>query len=579
MTQEQNELVQSVVSSIRQIAHTTNSLSSDEDKLVLKRAIEQLQSLFLLVTVGEYNSGKSTFLNALLGSNFLAEGVTPTTDKVNIISYGDTYSSTPDHTDDDIVNIKVPVNWLKDIRVVDTPGTNAIIRSHESITSQFIPRSDFVLFVTAANQPLSNSEREFLSRIQDWKKKVVLVLSKVDILEQLDQPGAGTKKLDEIKNFVESALIEKFHEKFLIFPTSPKRRLLSLIDPENSSKYQGELGDGFDELETYLHTNLTSKARFCVKVESTASVATTLIEKYDQMLIEARNLLQSDQDAIKEIEVEIDAHFKQVEKELKLQTKQIVNLFLGMKDRGIDFFEEKVAVTNVFSLLSEEKMRKDFESQVIGDFDSKLKLAISDIVDWFLLKDDQIWQKMTWILNQRATSTALSASQPIQNKFSFDRKSLFSDMVGGVEEQTKLENREKSVQQMGSEIRNSVIQTFVAQGTAIGLTALLGVSVLHAPAIPAVAAVGFGLIPYKRHTLRKTFVNNIERIKKETEEEVSRKMELLATKQKEGLSMALFPYQQYVKKETTDLNKKNSELHSSRDNLNSALSSLDRWRN
>ncbi|NIO72666.1 MAG: dynamin, partial [Anaerolineae bacterium] len=67
--------------------------------------------------------------------------------------------------------------------IVDTPGTNAIIRRHEEITGEFVPRSDLVLFVTSADRPFTESERIFLERIRNWGKKVVIVLNKIDILE------------------------------------------------------------------------------------------------------------------------------------------------------------------------------------------------------------------------------------------------------------------------------------------------------------------------------------------------------------------------------------------------------------
>ena len=54
----------------------------------LARSIEQLDELFLVVIVGEFNSGKSAFINALLGSRVLKEGVTPTTAQVNVLQYG-----------------------------------------------------------------------------------------------------------------------------------------------------------------------------------------------------------------------------------------------------------------------------------------------------------------------------------------------------------------------------------------------------------------------------------------------------------------------------------------------------------
>ena len=58
-----------------------------------------------------------------------------------------------------------------------------MIREHEAITADFVPRSDLVLFVTSADRPFTESERQFLAVIRDWGKKIVIVLNKVDLLE------------------------------------------------------------------------------------------------------------------------------------------------------------------------------------------------------------------------------------------------------------------------------------------------------------------------------------------------------------------------------------------------------------
>ncbi len=52
---------------------------SPEDQETLENSVAQLDELFLLVVVGEFNSGKSAVINALLGQRLLEEGVTPTT--------------------------------------------------------------------------------------------------------------------------------------------------------------------------------------------------------------------------------------------------------------------------------------------------------------------------------------------------------------------------------------------------------------------------------------------------------------------------------------------------------------------
>src|SRR5262249_22221284 len=88
-----------------------------------------------------------------------------------------------------------PADFLRDVSVVDTPGTNAILRRHEAITRDFIPRSDFVLFVTSVERPFSESERAFLASIREWGKKVLIVLNKIDLLD-------GEEELRRVVDFV-----------------------------------------------------------------------------------------------------------------------------------------------------------------------------------------------------------------------------------------------------------------------------------------------------------------------------------------------------------------------------------------
>src|SRR5262249_32035161 len=58
------------------------------DTRALADTIAHLDELFLLVIAGEFNSGKSSFINALLGDKVVPEGVTPTTDRITLLRYG-----------------------------------------------------------------------------------------------------------------------------------------------------------------------------------------------------------------------------------------------------------------------------------------------------------------------------------------------------------------------------------------------------------------------------------------------------------------------------------------------------------
>src|SRR5215204_7299962 len=148
-------------------------------------AREQLTGLFLLVVAGEFNSGKSSFINALLGERVLPEGVTPTTDRINVLRHGPEISD--QLREAYLLERTHPAEVLREISIVDTPGTNAIIRRHEELTRNFVPRSDLVLFVTSADRPFTESERAFLEQIREWGKKIVFIVNKVDILSRPEE--------------------------------------------------------------------------------------------------------------------------------------------------------------------------------------------------------------------------------------------------------------------------------------------------------------------------------------------------------------------------------------------------------
>ena len=138
--------------------------------------------------VGEFNAGKSAFINALVGAEVMPEGVTPTTSVINLLRYGPEPAVTMQA--DGVIVREYPAKFLDEITIVDTPGTNAIIREHEQLTQQFVPRSDMVLFVTSADRPFTESERAFMESIRDWGKKIVVV-------HQQDRSACATRTLSK----------------------------------------------------------------------------------------------------------------------------------------------------------------------------------------------------------------------------------------------------------------------------------------------------------------------------------------------------------------------------------------------
>ncbi|KAL3603634.1 hypothetical protein D5086_004493 [Populus alba] len=77
----------------------------------------------------------------------------------------------------------LPVQILKELNIVDTPGTNVILQRQQRFTEEFVPHGVLLLFVISADKPLTESEVAFLHYIQQWKKKVIFMLNKSDLYQ------------------------------------------------------------------------------------------------------------------------------------------------------------------------------------------------------------------------------------------------------------------------------------------------------------------------------------------------------------------------------------------------------------
>ena len=125
------------------------------------------------------------------GERVLPEGVTPTTDRINVLRHGAVVSE--QLREAYLLERTHPAEVLRELSIVDTPGTNAIIRRHEELTRDFVPRSDLVLFVTSADRPFTESERTFLEQIREWGKKIVFIVNKIDILPRPEEREEVTR--------------------------------------------------------------------------------------------------------------------------------------------------------------------------------------------------------------------------------------------------------------------------------------------------------------------------------------------------------------------------------------------------
>ena len=186
---------------------------------------------FSVVVLGEFNHGKSTFINALLGAPVLPTGITPTTAILAHIAHGPRATATLVGEDGTRRSIDAAVlaDWLtvdgldaqaaagkgarakaaggertadihhveltqpaplleNRLTIVDTPGVNDINEQRAEITYGYLPRADAAVFLLDATQILTASERQFLEEriLRSTRDRLLFVVAKADLLSEAE---------------------------------------------------------------------------------------------------------------------------------------------------------------------------------------------------------------------------------------------------------------------------------------------------------------------------------------------------------------------------------------------------------
>ena len=270
-----------------------------DDLRHFREAREALAGLFLLVIAGEFNSGKSSFINALLGERVLPEGVTPTTDRINLLRHGQQVTETM--LEAYLLERTHPAPLLSDLNIVDTPGTNAVIREHEELTRDFVPRSDLVLFITSADRPFTESERAFLEQIRAWGKKVVMVVNKIDLLEKPEER-------EQVITFVRENAEQVLGEVPVVFPVSARHAQRA----REAADEAGWASSGFAAMDDWLVNTLDQQERVRLKLLNPLNVGLRLAGRYKTLAFERLKVLAEDVATLQNIDTQLAAFHQEM---------------------------------------------------------------------------------------------------------------------------------------------------------------------------------------------------------------------------------------------------------------------------
>lgn len=365
-----------VSSTIYKLEHLTDLVRHKEMSETVKTMLLQLETPFTFVIVGEVKAGKSSFINALLESeeDICKVAPSPMTDTIQQILYGE--EKTEVYVSPHVKKITAPYEILKEIAIVDTPGTNTIIAHHQEITEKFIPYSDLIVFVFEAKNPYRQSAWDFFDYINlEWQRKIIFVLQQKDLMEPAD--------LEINKQGVYDHAMRKGITNPKVFCVSAKMERAD--DHENS---------GFLPLRNFISANITNGKAPYLKLQNVITTSEQIVHNINKSL--DLRIRQYESDVV--FRSEIKETLVHQESKTKNQVVQLVENLIATYDKitdnkyeelekGLEFTTVvKKAFTSLFGKDSGLKQwlsdhAKDFELQLNTSLKDKLQSGIMDVAD------------------------------------------------------------------------------------------------------------------------------------------------------------------------------------------------------
>ena len=532
--------------------------ASPPDQAALDASMRQLDELFLIVVVGEFNSGKSAFINALLGQRVLQEGVTPTTARVHVLRYGETLSTS---RSGDVDVVTAPVDVLRELHVVDTPGTNAIIREHERLTSEFVPRSDLVLFLTSADRPFTETERAFLQSIRDWGKKIVIAVNKIDIIDR--EPD-----IDQVIAFVRDAARRLLGINPEVFAVSAR-----LAQRAKAGEPAHWAASRFEALERYLRDTLDETSRFHLKLANPLGVGRALAGRYASIAEERLVLLRDDLTLLDDVERQLASYRADLARGFEARMGAIEKVLVEMESRGHQYFEDTMRIGRVVDLLNRARIQKEFDERVVANTPREIERRVTELIDWLIDQDFREWQAVTTKLadrQRRHESRVLGA--PEVGSFHADRARLMESVGGEAQRVVESYNKQREAETIADQARVAVAAAAAAGGAAVGLGTLVTIAASTVAAditgillAGLLAAVGFLIIPARRKRAKHELQEKISDLRLRLTTALRDEFDRAQDRSADRIASIVAPYARFVRVEEERWTGARTELTSLRD--------------
>jgi len=517
--------------------------AEESHRAALAASLDQLDEPFLLVVVGEWNAGKSAFINALLGQKAVEEGVTPTTARIGVLRHGERVEARAVAPGVDA--LAAPADILRTLTIVDTPGTNAVLHEHEALTRDYVPRADLVLFVTSTDRPFTESERAFLDAIRAWGKKIVVVLNKADVVETREDLG-------RLVAYVRDQAQRTLGFSPEVFPLSARGALRARLAGDEKALCVS----GLPAFEEWAGKALSDAERLRLKLLNPLGVGRRAGHAAAGLVASRLDRLRDDVATLDSVEAQLAVRAADLARDFRFRLADVEKVLLDFERRGNAFFEERLRLSRFRELLNRERLRRDFERDVVGDLPRDVERRVEAIVDWMVQAELRQFQDVMDLLRGRARDHQGRMIGQVDDRFEYDRQRLLDAVWGAAQHAIGGYDAAAEAQRLAGSVRDAVAQTALLQVGAVGLGTIVAVlasttvaDLTGILAAGALSLLGLFVLPARRARARADLAGKVTALREKLVSALVPAFERERDRSQQRIREAIAPWARFVRTE------------------------------
>jgi hypothetical protein len=458
---------------------------------------------------------------------------------------------------------------LRDLDIVDTPGTNSLERMEEEITRGFVPRADLVLFVTTLLQPLTASELGFLTHIGEWGKKIIFIVNGVDRRNSDEQ-------VERVREYIAREVAARLRPGAppTIYCISALQALRAkLAGRDGTPVAPPDPRNEFPALERYLLEMLRDTERVQLKLLSPIGVLRHVVDRHLAALDRRLGVLLEDAKVLASVREQLDLYLVETRSDAERYQLEMREVLAGVERRGRSWLERNIRIGNIRLLRNKDAVENRFRAEVVMEAPREVEDVVHRMVDWTVKRNLKLWTTVFAELD--AHTARLRASGALAGErdtdFVYNREELFARLREPIERRLDGFNTEDEARGIVQSMQEAVTQAFGVNVLAVGLGAALvaaftttALDVTGVLAATMFAIAGWLLIPARRRRLIRELEARIEKLSTELCALLSSRFQEQLGRYEQQFVDVVQPYQRFIETERTKLERGVEELRAAR---------------